>query len=200
MKVDDTELNASDRGPSEATRLLLVLREGGVRGDEATERLAELLYPELRRIAARLMRSERRGHTLQPTAVVHEAFMRLVDSGTIEWQDRAHFLGIAARVMRRILIEHARRRGAAKRGADIDRVTLDEAVVQGDDASIGLLDLDDVLTRFAEVDDRGARVAELRIFGGLTVRETAEELGVSSRTVNGDWAVARLWLARELAQ
>lgn len=159
-----------------------------------------MLYPELRRIAGRLMRSERGGHTLQPTAVVHEAFMRLVDAQTIEWQDRAHFLGIAARVMRRILIEHARRRGAAKRGGGVDRLTLDEAAVPGDDASVGLLDLDDVLTRFAEVDDRGARVAELRIFGGLTVRETAEELGVSSRTVNGDWAVARLWLARELAQ
>lgn len=194
------ELTNGERGPSEATRLLMVLREGGVGGDEATERLAELLYPELRRIAARLMRSERRGHTLQPTAVVHEAFMRLVDAQTIEWQDRAHFLGLAARVMRRILIEHARRRGAAKRGGGVEQLTLDEAAVPGADAAVGLLDLDDVLTRFAEVDDRGAQVAELRIFGGLTVRETAEELGVSSRTVNGDWAVARLWLARELAQ
>jgi RNA polymerase sigma factor (TIGR02999 family) len=186
-------------GASEATRLLVVLREGGARGEQATERLAELLYPELRRIAGRLMRGERRGHTLQPTAVVHEAFMRLVDAQTIEWQDRAHFLGIAARVMRRILIEHARRRGAAKRGGGDDRVTLDEAVVARTDSSVDVLDLDEVLTRFAEVDDRGAQVAELRIFGGLTVRETAEELGVSSRTVNGDWAVARLWLARELA-
>ncbi len=199
-RVDDVELTNGERGPSEATRLLMVLREGGVGGDEATERLAELLYPELRRIAARLMRGERRGHTLQPTAVVHEAFMRLVDAQTIEWQDRAHFLGIAARVMRRILIEHARRRGAAKRGGGVEQLTLDEAAVPGADAAVGLLDLDDVLTRFAEVDDRGAQVAELRIFGGLTVRETAEELGVSSRTVNGDWAVARLWLARELAQ
>jgi len=194
------ELTAREPRPSEATRLLVVSREGGARGDEATERLAELLYPELRRIAARLMRGERQSHTLQPTAVVHEAFMRLVDAQTIEWQDRAHFLGIAARVMRRILIEHARRRGAAKRGGGADRLTLDEAAVPGADAAVGLLDLDDVLTRFAEIDDRGAQVAELRIFGGLTVRETAEELGVSSRTVNGDWAVARLWLARELAQ
>ncbi len=197
---EERERTMPERGPSEATRLLLVLREGGSSGEEATERLAELLYPELRRIAGRLMRGERRGHTLQPTAVVHEAFMRLVDAQTIDWQDRAHFLGIAARVMRRILIEHARRHGAAKRGGGEDRVTLDEAVVSNPERSVGLLDLDDVLTRFAQVDNRGARVAELRIFGGLTVRETAEELGVSSRTVNGDWAVARLWLARELAQ
>jgi len=185
---------------SEATRLLVVLRGEGQNRERATEQLAELLYPELRRIAGRLMRRERQGHTLQPTAVVHEAFMRLVDQSGIEWQDRAHFLGIAARVMRRILVEHARRRDAAKRGGGADRVTLDEAMVPDRDSSFSLLALDQVLTRFAEVDRRGARVAELRIFGGLTVRETAEELGVSTRTVNGDWAMARLWLARELAQ
>lgn len=184
----------------EVTKLLIALRESGERGEEVTDRLAELLYPELRRIAGRLMRGERPGHTLQPTAVVHEAFMRLVDAQTIEWQDRAHFLGIAAKVMRRILIEHARRRGAAKRGGDAERVTLDEGVVSGDESAVGLLALDDVLTRLAEIDERGAQVAELRIFGGLTVRETAEQLGVSTRTVNGDWAVARLWLTRELAQ
>lgn len=189
-----------ERTSSEATQLLMVLRAGDERGEQATERLSELLYPELRRIAGRLMQGERAGHTLQPTAVVHEAFVRLVGEGTVEWQDRAHFLGIAARVMRRILIDHARRRGAAKRGGEVDQVTLDEGVVSGEQSAVGLLALDDVLTRLAEIDDRGARVAELRIFGGLTVRETAEELGVSARTVNGDWAVARLWLTRELAQ
>lgn len=198
--ADEPELNATDASPSEATQLLGVLREGGARGAQATEALAELLYPELRRIASRLMRGERAGHTLQPTAVVHEAFMRLVDEQSIQWQDRAHFLGIAARVMRRILIDHARRRGAEKRGGGINRVTLNEDFVSNEDSSVALLALDDVLNRFAEIDDRGAQVAELRIFGGLTVRETAEELGVSPRTVNGDWAVARLWLARELAQ
>lgn len=189
-----------ERTSSEATQLLMVLRAGDERGEQATERLSELLYPELRRIAGRLMQGERAGHTLQPTAVVHEAFVRLVGEGTVEWQDRAHFLGIAARVMRRILIDHARRRGAVKRGGEVDQVTLDEGVVSGEQSAVGLLALDDVLTRLAEIDDRGARVAELRIFGGLTVRETAEELGVSARTVNGDWAVARLWLTRELAQ
>jgi len=200
VKADEEPLTVNETMPTEATRLLLVLRDGGSRGEEATQQLAALLYPELRRIAGRLMQRERPGHTLQPTAVVHEAFMRLVDERTIEWQDRAHFLGIAARVMRRILIDHARRRGAAKRGGEVDQVTLNEGVVAAAESAVGLLALDDVLTRFAEVDDRGAQVAELRIFGGLTVRETAEELGVSPRTVNGDWAVARLWLARELAQ
>jgi len=200
VKADEEPLTVNETMPTEATRLLLVLRDGGSRGEEATQQLAALLYPELRRIAGRLMQRERPGHTLQPTAVVHEAFMRLVDERTIEWQDRAHFLGIAARVMRRILIDHARRRGAAKRGGEVDQVTLNEGVVSAAESAVGLLALDDVLTRFAEVDDRGAQVAELRIFGGLTVRETAEELGVSPRTVNGDWAVARLWLARELAQ
>lgn len=184
----------------EATRLLVALRDGRADGSDATSRLTELLYPELRGIASRLMRRERDGHTLQPTAVVHEAFMRLVDQRTIDWQDRAHFLGIAARVMRQILVEHARKHGAAKRGGGADRVTLDEAFLPQDDPSFSLLALDDVLTRFAAVDPRGAQVAELRIFGGLTVRETALELGVSPRTVNTDWTMARLWLSRELAR
>lgn len=198
--------DATPRGPApgaaggKATRLLVVLREGGASGAEATSRLTELLYPELRSIASRLMRRERDGHTLQPTAVAHEAFMRLVDQRTVDWQDRAHFLGIAARVMRQILVEHARMRGTAKRGGGADRLTLDEALVPQRDPSFDLLTLDDVLTRFAAVDPRGARVAELRIFGGLTVREAALELGVSARTVNTDWTAARLWLSRELAK
>jgi RNA polymerase sigma-70 factor, ECF subfamily len=192
--------DASGPGAGEATRLLGVLREGGASGAEATSRLADLLYPELRSIAARLMRRERDGHTLQPTAVAHEAFIRLVDQRTIDWQDRAHFLGIAARIMRQILVDHARSHATAKRGAGVDRVTLDEALVPRHDPSFDLLALDQVLTRFAAVDPRGARVAELRIFGGLTVRETAFELGVSTRTVNTDWTAARLWLARELTR
>jgi len=182
------------------THLLAALRAGGESRDRVTGQLVEALYPELRRLAARLMRRERSGHTLQPTAVVHEAFLRLANQRTVDWQDRAHFLGIAARVMRQILIEHARRRGAAKRGANPDRVTLDEALVAGDDPALGMLALDDVLTRLAEVDPRGAQVAELRIFGGLTVQEVAHALGVSARTVHADWAMARLWLARELAR
>jgi RNA polymerase sigma factor (TIGR02999 family) len=181
--------------PGDATALLLALRDGG---GPATQDLAALLYPELRRLAARLMRGERPSHTLQPTAVVHEAFLRLVDQGAIDWQDRAHFLGIAARVMRQILVDHARKRGAAKRGAGGDRIPLDEAGVGSADAAFELLALDDVLSRLSALDPRCAEVAQLRIFGGLTVRETAHQLGVSTRTVDNDWAMARLWLAREL--
>jgi RNA polymerase sigma factor (TIGR02999 family) len=187
-----------DAAPGAATALLVELRQSGAGREQTTARLAELLYPELRRIATRLMRRERDSHTLQPTAVVHEAFLRLVDQQTIDWQDRAHFLGIAARVMRQILVEHARRHGAAKRGGGSDRVTLDENTLPREDASFGLLALDEVLTRFAALDPRSAQVAELRIFGGLTVRETAEQLQISTRTVDNDWAMARLWLAREL--
>jgi RNA polymerase sigma factor (TIGR02999 family) len=182
------------------TQLLVALRAGGEGRERLTGQLVEALYPELRRLAARLMRRERDGHTLQPTAVVHEAFVRLVNQQTIDWQDRAHFLAIAARIMRQILIEHARRRGTAKRGANPDRVTLDEALVPVDDPAFSLLALDDVLTRLEAVDPRGAQVAELRVFGGLTVQEAAHALGVSARTVHKDWAVARLWLARELAR
>jgi RNA polymerase sigma factor (TIGR02999 family) len=182
------------------THLLVALRAGGDGHGRVTGQLVEALYPELRRLAARLMRRERDGHTLQPTAVVNEAFVRLVNQRTVDWQDRAHFLGIAARVMRQVLVEHARRRGAAKRGANRDRVTLDEALAMGDDPAFSMLVLDDVLTRLANVDPRGAQVAELRIFGGLTVQETAHALGVSVRTVHTDWAMARLWLARELAR
>jgi len=189
-----------DATAGDATRLLISLRRGGDTGTKATAALTELLYPELRRLASRLMRQERQSHTLQPTAVVHEVFLRLVDQERIEWQDRAHFLGIAARVMRRILVEHARRRNAEKRGGGLARVTLDESLVPSEDPAIGLLAVDQVLTRFAGVDERAAAVAELRIFGGLTVREITQELGVSPRTVNADWAMARLWLARELAR
>jgi RNA polymerase sigma factor (TIGR02999 family) len=199
--VKEAERARPGQTPAEGvTHLLAALRAGGESRDRVTAQLVEALYPELRRIAARLMRRERSGHTLQPTAVVHEAFLRLANQRTVDWQDRAHFLGIAARVMRQILIEHARRRGAAKRGANPDRVTLDEALVAGNDPALSMLALDDVLTRLADVDPRGAQVAELRIFGGLTVQEVAHALGVSARTVHADWAMARLWLARELAR
>jgi RNA polymerase sigma factor (TIGR02999 family) len=182
------------------TQLLIALGAGGDDHERLTSQLVEALYPELRRLAARLMRRERGAHTLQPTAVVHEAFVRLVSQQAVSWQDRAHFLGIAARVMRQVLIEHARRRGAAKRGANPDRVSLDEALAVSDQPVFSMLALDDVLTRLAAVDARGARVAELRIFGGLTVQETAHALNVSVRTVHADWAMARLWLARELSR
>lgn len=180
-----------------ATRLPGRSRTGQSDRDD-TARLVELMYPELRALAARLMRRERAGHTLQPTAIVNEAFLRLVDQGTIEWQDRAHFVGIAARVMRQILVDHARRKRTAKRGGGAAAVTLDEAMVSAPGTVFDLIALDDVLTKFAALDARRSHVAELRVFGGLTTKEIAAELGVSTRTVEGDWAVARMWLAREL--
>lgn len=181
---------------SEITRILQDARHGS--RPEATADLAAALYPELRRIAGALMRRERPHHTLQPTALVGEAFIRLVDQSRIEWQDRAHFLGIAARLMRQILVDHARRRAADKRGSAAQRVTFDEALGHGSTEGAALLDLHRALERFEALDPRGARVAELRVFGGATVPEIAEVLGVSTRTVEADWAVARMWLTREL--
>lgn len=188
----------NDVSPSEATRLLRAVRAGESTADDITPRLAELLYPELRALARRLMRAERRDHTLQPTAVVNEVFVRLVDQAGIDWQDRAHFVGIAARLMRQVLVDHARRRHAAKRGAAGERVTLDDAMIASTATAFDVLALDELLTRLATLDARHARVAELRVFGGLTTREIATHLGVSTRTIDGDWAVARMWLAREL--
>jgi len=165
---------------------------------EATDELAETLYPELRRLAGALMRRERPGHTLQPTALVGEAFLRLVDQTGATWQDRAHFLGVAARVMRQVLVDHARRRGAAKRAGGQERVTFTENLAPGSDDGLAVLDLHRALEKLAAFDERGARVAELRLFAGLTAVETAEVTGVSERTVRSDWNAARLWLAREL--
>jgi RNA polymerase sigma-70 factor, ECF subfamily len=167
---------------------------------DATNRLAEALYPELRRLAASLMRHERASHTLQPTALVGEAFVRLVDQTRIEWKDRAHFLGVASRVMRQVLIDHARRHAAAKRGAGIQRVTLNEDVGADAGELIDVLMLEDALERLAALDARGARVVEMRVFGGSTREEIAEVLDVSTRTVDNDWAMARMWLAREFGR
>jgi RNA polymerase sigma factor (TIGR02999 family) len=183
--------------PLDVTRILLDARDPEATG--TTERLMEALYPELRRLAASLMRRERQAHTLQPTAVVGEAFLRLVDQTRVQWKDRAHFLGIAARVMRQVLVDHARRHRAAKRGVGLQRVTLGEDVGVASPV-VDLLLLDETLTRLAALDERGARVVEMRVFGGLTVEETAEALGVSRRTVDNDWAMARRWLARELGR
>jgi RNA polymerase sigma factor (TIGR02999 family) len=179
------------------TQILVDARQGGA--DGANARLAEALYPELRRLAAALMRRERQDHTLQPTALVGEAFLRLVDQTRIDWQDRNHFLGIAARVMRQILVDHARRHGAVKRGAGVQMVTLDDNL-SGNAGPVELLVVNDALERFARLDERGARVVEMRVFGGLTIDEIAGALGVSKRTVDNDWAVARMWLARELSR
>jgi RNA polymerase sigma factor (TIGR02999 family) len=182
--------------PPDITRILQDCRNGGNPG--ATDRLVEALYPELRKVARALMRRERPDHTLQPTALVGEVFLRLVDQTRIEWRDRAHFLGVAARVMRQVLVDHARRRAAGKRGAGVRRVAFDESLGHGLPKDVEILALHEALTRLSEIDPRGAQVVELRVFGGSTVEEIARTLGVSKRTVDDDWAVARMWLAREL--
>jgi RNA polymerase sigma factor (TIGR02999 family) len=162
-------------------------------------RLFAAVHGELRRIAGRLMRDERPGHTMQATELVHEAYLRLVDDKAIGWQGRAHFFGVAARAMRQILVDHARERAAAKRGGGLQRVALDDRVgLVGADV-LDLLDLDRVLTGLAAFDERMAKVVEYRVFAGMSVEEVALVLGVSARTVHNDWRVAKMWLSRQLA-
>jgi RNA polymerase sigma factor (TIGR02999 family) len=182
--------------------MLLKAWSHGDRG--ALDRLTPLLYDELRHLAHRYMRHEGAGNTLQTTGLVSEAYVRLVDVKGVDWQDRAHFLAIAARIMRRILIEAARTRAAAKRGGDMARVDhssaldLDQLAVAKSDRATELCALDDALEALARMDARRAQVIELRFFGGLTVEETADVLKISRQTVLRDWRLARAWLAREL--
>jgi RNA polymerase sigma factor (TIGR02999 family) len=181
--------------PGGATELLRAWSRGD---DGALERLTPLVEAELRRLARGYMRRERRGHTLQTTALVNEAFLRLTDARSVGWQDRAHFLGIAARLMRRVLVDYARARGYRKRGGEACRVTLDEGLVASPERQLDVVALDRALEALAAVDARKSRVIELRFFGGLSVEETATVLHVSSDTVKRDWRLAKLWLLREL--
>jgi RNA polymerase sigma factor (TIGR02999 family) len=178
-----------------------LLREiGSLEGADpaARNQLFAAVYEELHRLARGLMRAERRDHTLRPTALVHEAFLRLVERDGPAWESRAHFFGIAARAMRQVLVDHARARAAEKRGGGLTRITLGDDVSDGSTQAWEILHLHAALEKLALEDDRVARVAELRIFVGLTGREAAELLRVSTRTAEGDWKMARLWLLREL--
>jgi RNA polymerase sigma-70 factor (ECF subfamily) len=177
------------------TQLARELREGKV---DHVDELVPLLYSELRRLAASYLRRERPGHTLQPTALVNEAYLRLVDQKEASWDSRVHFIGIAARVMRQVLVDHARRRGAQRRGGAQPKLTLDEAIAYSHEQPGDLLAVDELLNRMATFDPQQARVVELRVFGGLTVEETAEALGISPATVKRDWVAAKAWLTREL--
>jgi len=168
-------------------------------GDEAAlEQLMPLVYDELRRIAGRYMKGERPGHTLQATALVNEAYLRLVEIRRVQWQNRAQFFGIAARSMRRILVDAARARRSQKRGGGVHEITLDEALVVAEEPAPALVALDDALDALKALDARKERVVELRYFGGLTVAETAEVLQVSPETVMRDWDFAKAWLSREM--
>jgi RNA polymerase sigma factor (TIGR02999 family) len=179
----------------EITQLLLAWSDGD---QAALEKLTPLVYAELHRLAKGYMFGERPGHTLQTTALINEAYMRLIDWKNVRWQGRAHFFGVAAQVMRRILVDFARARHYAKRGGAAAQVSLDEAVTIHEDRSAELIALDEALKSLAEIDPRKSQVVELRFFGGLSAKETAEALKVSLRTVEREWNSARAWLYREL--
>jgi RNA polymerase sigma-70 factor, ECF subfamily len=164
----------------------------------AVDRLATAVYEELHRVAAAYLRRERAGHTLQPTALVHDAFLRLVDQRRVEWRNRTQFFAVAAQMMRRMLVDHARRGQTAKRGGHL--VTLDETLVDPSANAVDVIRVDEALDALAKVDPRQARIVELRFFAGLTLDETAEALGISPITVSREWAVARAWLHAELTR
>jgi RNA polymerase sigma factor (TIGR02999 family) len=181
--------------PAGITQLLVAWGQGD---EAALNRMIPLVHLELQQIARRCMRDERGGHSLQPTALVNEAYLRLVDVQQMNWQNRAHFLAMAARLMRRILVDHARSKGCDKRGGGAARITLDDALVVPNEPGRDLLALDDALEALAHVDERKSRMIELRFFGGLSVEETATVFDVSADTVKRDWRLAKAWLLREL--
>ena len=177
------------------TQLLLAWSDGDA---TALDRLLPFVETELRRLASYHMRREGVAHTLQTTALVNELYLKLVDQRQAKWQNRAHFFAVAAQLMRRILVDHARRRDADKRGGSQIKLPLDEALAAADETDVDLLAIDEALDRLSAIDEQQARVVELRFFSGLSVEETAAALGVSPKTVKRDWAVARAWLRREI--
>jgi RNA polymerase sigma factor (TIGR02999 family) len=185
----------ADDSAADVSSLLARVRGGS---SEAFDELFPLVYAELRRMASREMRREHRGRTLQTTALVHEAYLRLLKDASLSFENRAHFLGIAARAMREVLIDRSRARDAKKRGGQEIRVTLDEARLPAPDAGVPVDDLDRALARLTDVSPRAARVVEMRFFGGLSVEETAAAMDISPATVKREWALARAWLHRDL--
>jgi RNA polymerase sigma-70 factor (ECF subfamily) len=181
--------------PGEITRVLAELRDGN---KDAASDLVPLVYPQLRNLAAYYMRRERRDHTLQATGLVHEAFIRILKQESLAWEDRNHFFGVAAGLMRRILVDYARAHRAGKRGGAAEELPLDEALVFAKTRSTELIALDDALNQLAEMDPRQSKIVELRFFVGLSEEEIAEVLDISVRTVKRDWAAARAWLHGEL--
>jgi RNA polymerase sigma factor (TIGR02999 family) len=188
---------AATTSSPQVTRLLLAWRQGD---DAALERLIPVVYQELRRIARRYMAGQRPSHTLQPTALINEVYLRLVDCQLVNWQNRAHFLAVCANMMRRVLVDYARSKQYQKRGGGAVQVSLDEGLVPSGEPGRELIALDDALSALAEVDARKSKVVELRFFGGLTTQETAEVLNVSQDTVVRDWRFAKAWLQNEMAE
>lgn len=192
-------LVSDNNSPSnEVTQLLIKLTDGK---EDVLENLLPLIYDELRQLAGRYLRRERKDHTLQPTALVHEAYMKLVDQTQVQWQNRAHFFGVAAQIMRRILVDHARKHTANKRGGGAEVLPLEEEilVVASDEKSVELLALDEALENLAKLDAQKSRIVELRYFGGLSVEETAEVMGVSPVTIKRQWRMAKAWLYGQVA-
>jgi RNA polymerase sigma-70 factor (ECF subfamily) len=177
------------------TQLLLEISDGK---RNAVEELLPLIYDELRRLAGGYLRRERASHTLEATAVVHEAYMRMVDQTRVQWQNRAHFFGVAASLMRRILVDHARNHGAQKRGGGAEKISLEDGLVASAERSSELVAVDDALETLAQVDPLKSRIVELRFFGGLSIEETAEVLNSSPATVNRQWRMAKAWLYGQL--
>ena len=181
--------------PQEVTQLLIEWTDGN---QAARDELMPLVYEELRRLAHRYMGRERPGHTLQTSGLVNEAFLRLVDQTNVHWKNRAHFFAIAAQIMRRILVDYARSRRYAKRGGGARQVSLDEGLIVSEGRSAEVVELDDALKALAAIDQRKSQIVELRFFGGLSIEETAEVLGVSPGTVMRDWTLAKAWLRKEM--
>jgi RNA polymerase sigma factor (TIGR02999 family) len=190
-------MGAMDPDREDVTVLLTELSKGN---QAAASKLIPLVYAELRRLASGYMRRERSDHTLQATALVHEAYLKLVEQRSVDWQSRAHFFGIAAQVMRRILVDHARGHLREKRGGGQRLVPIDEALVFAPEQSLELVKLDQALERLSKLDPRQGKIVELRFFGGLTVEQTAELLGISPKTVKRDWSMAKAWLHGDLKQ
>jgi RNA polymerase sigma factor (TIGR02999 family) len=186
-----------ERGSAEVTELLQKWTNGE---EQALDRLVPQIHRELRKLAASYLRRERLNHTLQPTALVNEAFLKLIDQRAVKWQNRAHFFGIAAQAMRRILVDHARAHAADKRGGGARRIPLEDAAMIGGTVDIDLLALDEALTRLAAIDPQQSRVVELRFFGGLTMEETAEVMHISPATVGREWRMAKAWLFAEISR
>ena len=183
--------------PNEITEQLIAWSKGD---EAALDALIPAVYQELRRMADSHLRGENAGHSLQPTALIHEAYLRLIDQKRVEWQNRAHFFGIASQMMRRILVDHAKAKHRVKRGGTSPKVSLDETINLGSERAAELVALDDALKVLDELDQRKSRIVELRYFGGLTVDETAQVLGVSDKTVMRDWNLAKAWLYQQLSQ